>query len=145
MFQFPSNGKAYPKAERNQGYVVSYFVSIPFKRESISKGFCNPRHARFFYSGFNSLQTGKHIQSLYETLKTKITKLKFQFPSNGKAYPKRDTQRFKPRFDFAMFQFPSNGKAYPKTFCFDDFTILANVDVSIPFKRESISKECLIH
>ena len=64
--------------------------------------------------------------------------LKFQFPSNGKAYPKPET----PSVDTTEteFQFPSNGKAYPKRgrteFGFPNST----EKVSIPFKRESISK-----
>ena len=38
----------------------------------------------------------------------------FQFPSNGKAYPKQKEDRpFDPK-TLNKFQFPSNGKAYPK-------------------------------
>ena len=41
-----------------------------------------------------------------------------------------------------MFQFPSNGKAYLNIPTVDDFD-LGTVDVSIPFKRESISEPIL--
>ena len=86
-FQFPSNGKVYPK-----GSMVSFFqksgawVSIPFKRESISKGKAN-----------------KFTKNLR----------KFQFPSNGKVYPKVSNNRI--NVIGYKFQFPSNGKVYPKT------------------------------
>ena len=37
-FQFPSNGKAYPKSRVKQSQLrVAPYVSIPFKRESVSK------------------------------------------------------------------------------------------------------------
>ena len=62
-FQFPSNGKAYPKRRiRNCG-------ALP------------PVEC------FNSLQTGRHIQRSLTNIKPKTT-TPFQFPSNGKAYPK---------------------------------------------------------
>ena len=41
----------------------------------------------------------------------------FQFPSNGKAYPKDDV-KINPHYSWYRFQFPSNGKAYPKTLIF---------------------------
>ena len=87
-------------------------------------------------SSFNSLQTGKRIQSQLRAELEKARAEKFQFPSNGKAYPKRlPTQDFYMYHsvsipfkresvskaqnnqivqDAAAFQFPSNGKAYPK-------------------------------
>ena len=65
---------------------------------------------------FNSLQTGKYIQSTPDAdAEEKEEKEEFQFPSNGKVYPK--TSRLPPRR-------VKRWKA-----------------VSIPFKRESISKE----
>ena len=89
LFQFPSNGKAYPKCST--------------------------------------------IFSMEENMK------KFQFPSNGKAYPKISKME-NIAILFQMFQFPSNGKAYPK--CKGHRTKDGRAYcVSIPFKRESISKE----
>ena len=67
MFQFPSNGKAYPKVAVMPTEIgFRGGVSIPFKRESVSKDL--------------------------KEYKVDIVKLflKFQFPSNGKAYPKKD-------------------------------------------------------
>ena len=163
-FQFPSNGKAYPKRYgrivQTPTVVVSIpfkregiskvevahlltcacgvFVSIPFKREGISKARSPPQPSEKYrkvsipfkregiskeyyrirsdkeYSafGFNSLQTGRHIQRKEEMQITESDDV-FQFPSNGKAYPKRK---------------PADEKGN------DDG------DVSIPFKREGISK-----
>ena len=65
-------------------------VSIPFKRESVSKGYC-PNRPRAVSE--------------------------FQFPSNGKVYPKRG-------------------------FWHND---CPTWKVSIPFKRESVSKEMKYH
>ncbi len=65
-FQFPSNGKAYTKIQVGvPKEIVEQFVSIPFKRESIYKGKSTPRASSSSLKGFNSLQTGKHIQSLF--------------------------------------------------------------------------------
>ena len=85
---FPSNGKAYPKTTAEGLELPKHVgVSIPFKRESISKGsavkesitvvsvsipfkresISKENDKKLFRyrsaSGFNSLQTGKHIQS----------------------------------------------------------------------------------
>ena len=93
-------------------------------------------------SCFNSLQTGKPIQSCPQIFRrAQLRDIEFQFPSNGKAYPKpallggvRDTRT-------RTFQFPSNGKAYPKLTIETQATEeQVFVWVSIPFKRESLSK-----
>ena len=44
--------------------VQVFNVSIPFKRESVSKGLETDRFSWGMGAGFNSLQTGKRIQSL---------------------------------------------------------------------------------
>ena len=63
----------------------------------------------------------------------------FQFPSNGKVYPKATLEEIH-CFYLNGFQFPSNGKVYPKSqdegFSYPYSTLY----VSIPFKRESVSK-----
>ena len=61
MFQFPSNGKAHsdPHQARNGGRIDK---------------------------GFNSLQTGRHIQTLTRKERLLFMLKKFQFPSNGKAH-----------------------------------------------------------
>ena len=138
-FQFPSNGKAYPKLglvprlaapcvsipfKRESvskafifvSIVVGLIVSIPFKRESVSKAFVGPHRGHWPLNRgqrFNSLQTGKRIQSRDEVREAAQEALKFQFPSNGKAYPKGQCWRRR-SCRRRVFQFPSNGKAYPK-------------------------------
>ena len=161
-------------------------VSIPFKRESLSKVDADeslrktlqrfnslqtgkPIQRRkdimklFIFACFNSLQTGKPIQRARWRAPPTTTRFKFQFPSNGKAYPKIMNQTMDKVRD--VFQFPSNGKAYPKIkkninpmrLMMWGFNSLQtgkpiqstpysprprwNVRVSIPFKRESLSKE----
>ena len=115
-FQFPSNGKVYPKTRRSRGRgeragksfnslqtgkciqrypnlststYLADLVSIPFKRESVSK--VNPCRHRSTGSRtrFNSLQTGKCIQRETPTASVDAPDRElFQFPSNGKVYPK---------------------------------------------------------
>ena len=136
-FRFPSNGKAYPKAITGLFYnkVESFdslqtgkpiqsvnlisnvhhihsVVSIPFKRESISKDV--------------------HIGDVSGAIE-------FPFPSNGKAYPKHHPQTKAKEGNKEWFPFPSNGKAYPKPRLFLCSARMSRV--SIPFKRESLSKE----
>ena len=113
-FQFPSNGKSYPKDKLH---------SLILKRDncfnSLQTGNHIQRNISFLFlnclmiDSFNSLQTGNHIQRDYyserQSLLNKVsipfkreiiskvrcvylvlamTRL-FQFPSNGKSYPKR--------------------------------------------------------
>ena len=110
-------------------------VSIPFKRESVSKD-CRLMLLATVVPSFNSLQTGKRIQSTQEmrmrfgrksfnSLQTgkriqslmigflSLFAVTFQFPSNGKAYPKGQVLNQSCHIELE-FQFPSNGKAYPK-------------------------------
>ena len=112
-FQFPSNGKADPKQGDGQIDYDHFFVSIPFKRESGSKVLSILAFFAAFLACFNSLQTGKRIQSENETENENAVE-EFQFPSNGKADPKvylYDLDLLKGK---RVFQFPSNGKADPK-------------------------------
>ena len=110
-FQFPSNGKAYPKGSRSREGTAADSVSIPFKRESISKVATVEKALRAAES-FNSLQTGKHIQRKAQIAKVAAELTEFQFPSNGESISKGG----------------------------DVFCVAVGCYVSIPFKRESISK-----
>ena len=87
-------------------------VSIPFKRESISKAL-SKQGKRLIKRSFNSLQTGKHIQSSvkakHDAANARVS-IPFKRESISKGIHLGDD-----RFGFRhMFQFPSNGKAYPK-------------------------------
>ena len=89
------------------------WVSIPFKRESVSKEENRTTTSSAMYvERFNSLQTGKCIQSRGFV----------KFIGAVKA-----------------FQFPSNGKVSPKSAMVADVWDSIQY-VSIPFKRESVSK-----
>ena len=68
-FQFPTTGKAYPK-RANSFYPVKWIRLC-----------------------FNSLRPGRHIQSI-QHLESRLGQGEvFQFPTNGKAYPKSSTPR----------------------------------------------------
>ena len=162
MFQFPSNGKVYPKSDRGSLDTRATNVSIPFKRESVSKGGTIGISRRHSTDCFNSLQTGKCIQSQSRIQSRQKHRPGFQFPSNGKVYPKwwrvfgghADTRSFnslqtgkciqsvltQDEQSWFVFQFPSNGKVYPKWHRSEHRPIEPNRYVSIPFKRESVSK-----
>ena len=108
--------------------------------------------------GFNSLQTGKRIQSCKRERKKerKRVSIPFKRESVAKAYV---DGKYEGRI--TVFQFPSNGKAYPKattalamitTASFNSLqtgkrsqsgVVYADPvrhSVSIPFKRESVAK-----
>ena len=87
-------------------------VSIPFKRESVSKEYDTSRTIcsqvpKYVSIPFKRERVAKVLAAL-----DKANKEVFQFPSNGKAYPKiRRARLWRSHWKF---QFPSNGKAYPK-------------------------------
>ena len=140
MFQFPTNGKVYPKRAPK-----THNTGEP--------------------DSFNSLRTGRCIQSfLLMFILELFTSNKFQFPTNGKVYPKkirdavidssvygfnslrtgRCIQRKKHtlsrRAKYISFQFPTNGKVYPKEGAAG--SVASNgPEVSIPYEREGVSKE----
>ena len=114
-FLFPSNGKAYPKVCVSADCRLWYMdVSIPFKRESLSKAdIVNNLARQNLNISFHSLQTGKPIQSAIEDEFGWIASTTlFPFPSNGKAYRKELYVLWPGRA--VRFPFPSNGKAYRK-------------------------------
>ena len=115
VFQFPSNGKVYSES--------------PIRYANIQRE----------HNSFNSLQTGKCIQSNWKAREPFIEYLQFQFPSNGKVYSEgfiMTTRTMKRRVSIPFkresvfradngdhhigddfeFQFPSNGKVYSETY-----------------------------
>ena len=138
MFQFPSNGKAYPKFAKTRWTYSRNTVSIPFKRESVSKE-CRRRVPSQIWNCVSIPFKRESVSKGHPGLSPDALPVSFQFPSNGKAYPKSIAIQAWWGLDFLKFQFPSNGKAYPKY-------LHMNTDdrfrkkVSIPFKRESVSK-----
>ena len=111
-FQFPTNGKVYPKTLYLSLRTALKQVSIPYEREGVSK--------------VRKVAADSSAASM------------FQFPTSGKVYPKsimshlyaltstsfnslragRCIQRIRPAINVAsgatVFQFPTSGKAYPK-------------------------------
>ena len=136
-FQFPSNGKAYLNWLRSRGGKSCPLVSIPFKRESVSELRKEACKSLGGFVSFNSLQTGKRIWTDYRArFGGRLNR--FQFPSNGKAY--LNISSLKTGGLILEFQFPSNGKAYLND-CNIQQPPLAPLQVSIPFKRESVSEQ----
>ena len=115
MFQFPSNGKSYPKC-------ISRILNVrgikkfqfPSNGKSYPKRELRNGAQRYLMKSFNSLQTGNHIQRKYGGRR------------NGLA-----------RLDIVSIPFKREiiSKAY-KYLLSRNYT----ADVSIPFKREIISK-----
>ena len=114
MFQFPSNGKAYPKAgEKLHGPQTITVFQFP------SNGKAYPKKdiivgVEVKQNSFNSLQTGKRIQSRVIVCACDGAVLLVSIPFKRESVSKVN-------FDgtivewLDMFQFPSNGKAYPKS------------------------------
>ena len=88
-FQFPSNGKAYPKR-----YIKLSMIQKALSFNSLQTGKPIQRYSTNSETvsqtmSFNSLQTGKPIQRTFVVTRKEWIN-RFQFPSNGKAYPKTD-------------------------------------------------------
>ena len=164
MFQFPSNGKAYPK---NTTCRWCRYSGFEFQFPSNGKAYTKPAVGVGSYgrtSSFNSLQTGKHIQRGIRTQAMLEYSRTFQFPSNGKPYTKKtdsfdtlikDLQSFnslqtgnhiqrkssRPRNRIFLSRFNSlqTGK-HIQSYEPHRPRFPRRNGVSIPFKRESISK-----
>ena len=143
-FRFPSNGKAHPKAgSYDEAYLRHLYVSIPFKRERVSKVRNSNRWRWTRKISFDSLQTGKHIARSVKKIRRRRAD-GFRFPSNGKAHrkvskvtgqsymnpkfpflsngnadpkPKRSKE---PPYRLSQFPFPSNGKVHRKPWPLQD-------------------------
>ena len=89
---------------------------------------------------FNSLQTGRHIQSQYPVEWNQTIHVSIPFKREGIYKGSGCLKRFQQSV-LSLFQFPSNGKAYPKTISVRP--TYRTKWVSIPFKREGIYKEVL--
>ena len=85
----PFKRESRDKDDRLQEIVMNIKVSIPFKRESVSTE-CVKHLTQKPLPCFNSLQTGKRIQSKFQPLSQCCRGRRvFQFPSNGKAETKQ--------------------------------------------------------
>ena len=109
-FQFPSNGKAHSDCSMSQRRQQSRFC-------------------------FNSLQTGRHIQTGIEAgiMNAEKIVVSIPFKREGTFRPKKVTAA---PTAAAEFQFPSNGKAHLDTRPTTNSKPPISTKVSIPFKRE---------
>ena len=140
-FQFPSNGKAHPNMIK-----VWYVLMV-------------------LCASFNSLQTGKHIQTSSTLRLMNQCTILFQFPSNGKAHP-NTTKRLKLITAHNRFNSLQTGKHIQTIYrtevtrgaeeSFNSLQTGKHIQtslgiavssplsgVSIPFKRESTSKRTM--
>ena len=136
MFQFPSNGKAFPN-KNEKGTNISFInVSIPFKRESVSKLYGDYVHWSEVAVSFNSLQTGKRFQTLLSVVTGPEDQQSFNSLQTGKRFQTND--RIERWWGGQSFNSLQTGKRFQTRTgslngkCLDF--------VSIPFKRESVSK-----
>ena len=164
VFPFPSNGKAYRKFSLPRPHhspVVSYQVSIPFKRESLSQVI---KWQKAWLKKKVSIPFKRESLSQVNTafLMTGLGKLQFPFPSNGKAYRKsRICLIYRAKFNCVSIPFKreslSQGRAHrlhpvpdlrfhslqtgkPIASHRQVFWGYEQLLVSIPFKRESLSQ-----
>ena len=138
MFQFPSNGKVYPKRSRYVQRTTHRirWVSIPFKREGVYK-VENEKVEKLFNPGFNSLQTGRCIQReifllpsrQFENVSIPFKREGVYKAGEGSGRPRRQFRQvsipFKREGVYKVGELPLGGESYR---------------VSIPFKREGISQ-----
>ena len=165
-FRFPSNGKVSPKEATKDKSEKPKVVSIPFQWESVSKAGKKETKECKRQSSFDSLRSGKCLQRTvisssgstsiicFDSLRSgkclqrtdaaamirAINDPEFRFPSIGKVSPKLHcTVIPHDKLEIPEFRFPSIGKVSPK-----QCTLWGSCDhiqVSIPFARESVSKE----
>ena len=114
VFQFPSNGKGFLNwYQRSAEERARPHVSIPFKREGLSQLIRPNLTVLNAMSRFNSLQTGKALQTLRMPFVILATSISFNSLQTGKAFQTRGRHI---RYGSVL-------------------------SVSIPFKRERLSKQ----
>ena len=131
-----------PKVRQEPHKRQRYDVSIPFEWESVSKAIRPHRYA-FRLFRFRFLSSGK-VSPKFDKRRKALEVVRFRFPSSGKVYPKAltDTYYRYPYESVNAFRFPSSGKVSPKQAVGLSPELLEQ-NVSIPFKRESVSKGIL--
>ena len=111
-FQFPSNGKAYPKVWIWNELFGNQQVSIPFKRESLSKAYdlSQGHFASYVSIPFKRESLSKVGLTLTTPLSVALVSIPFKRESLSKVHCRGIAW-----VELWRFQFPSNGKAYPKS------------------------------
>ena len=90
LFQFPSNGKAHSDSEPMVGSRVVRLFQFPSNGKAHSDKVLK-RRKETLSSRFNSLQTGRLIQTDGVTEVKMTAEVVFQFPSNGKAHSDQES------------------------------------------------------
>ena len=113
-------------------------VSIPFKRESVSKDTDTGGRGDGCTNQRVSIPFKRESVSKAEYGQRVVLPSQFQFPSNGKAYPKSPVACLCAGLMIACFNSLQTGKRIQSTS--SSWPQTASSIVSIPFKRESVSK-----
>ena len=116
-------------------------VSIPFKREGVSKG----SWLRLCKSERDEVSIPFKREGVYKEEQRFVVEVirgnKFQFPSNGKVYTKKNGHLNFRVVGGKVFQFPSNGKVYTKDFNF--FTqLMTEILFQFPSNGKVYPKVC---
>ena len=108
QFQFPSNGKAH--SDVAEFWMSKYTESFKFPSNGKAHSDPGPGNTPQKQRSFNSLQTGRHIQTLMLELGNRIERFRFNSLQTGRHIQTVDLE-LKTASVFP-FQFPSNGKAH---------------------------------
>ena len=138
-FNSLQTGKTFQTGCRHTRRIRYLWVSIPFKRERLSKQYILGSQSRTQCSSFNSLQTGKtfRTRAVMEDLKTSYCMC--QFPSNGMGFlNKRFTRTRTSICSIGSFNSLQTGWAFRTTLLRANLATADNV--SIPFKRDRLSE-----
>ena len=113
VFQFPSNGKVYSEFSHRNPFSKTHWVhvSIPFKRESVFRVVDSRCKLCLGIKSFNSLQTGKCIQSTKNSSGISDAIL-VSIPFKRESVFRVSIEGGNKAKGSALFQFPSNGKVY---------------------------------
>ena len=138
MFQFPSNGKVYPK------FITKDGRKLFFRFNSLQTGKCIQRFSVSGWgsspstSSFNSLQTGKCIQRIFWTQLLPVAG-GFNSLQTGKCIQSVRKSFMLSSSTMKSFNSLQTGKCIQRTVTAQ--TSNPWFRVSIPFKRESVSKD----
>ena len=108
------SGKRIQSEEQVEVVATDRYVSIPFKRESVSKEAFSKRSIDLMIHKFPFPSPGK--VSPKKPVVTWVDgkgEIEFPFPSTGKVYPKCGIKKHQGSVD--LFRFPSSGKVSPKS------------------------------
>ena len=137
-FLFPSNGKAFPNLASAPVTVQNEnAVSIPFKREGVSKHTCKSLWLNLTRS-FYSLQTGRRFQTKIRTVYTRRSTASFYSLQTGRRFQTKEAIMLKIRHEKRFYSLQT-GRRFQTTM-YGNISRMISAKVSIPFNREGVSK-----